>query len=485
MVWTLTSRKYINDRHSLHMKINSLNLGRYALFLGLLFFTHAISGQNAKVQVSDEKLRSITSDSPKLLLGPETLVSSNSDGGVLRCEPSAAIYKNTILVAWNDSYGGKHGSQTGVAIGWAISSDGGKTFKFGGYLPEQKPNVAPSGADSWLATDSNGDFYLQVLSWQEKTHHIQIYFMPHDKPGKWEKLPDAVFSDVAAGGETLDKPAMAVSNDGKIGIVYTALKGENSIKFVLSENRGKNWAKPVQVSSASKSLKTGSSVAMIGKQVVASWMEGGGLTLSEAWSAISNDGGKTFDAPTLIYKLKEPLQPPKGYALGVGPAAFISNNTWLANTQNKNGKENFYLTLTEGAGDLSKILLFQMTAGATKWSSPTELVAKSRNSLKLFPSIAIIEGKPAALYYYRENPASTLTDVYVSIWEDKSNFQNIKLNSASSDWAKVPGDKEYAPVQRNFGDYITLASDNRTLVAVWTDGRDGRARIYSRVLEIR
>jgi hypothetical protein len=48
--------------------------------------------------------------SQKFLLGPEVAVSANQDGSELRCEPSAAIFKDTVVVSWNDSYGGMHGS---------------------------------------------------------------------------------------------------------------------------------------------------------------------------------------------------------------------------------------------------------------------------------------------------------------------------------------------------------------------------------------
>jgi hypothetical protein len=58
------------------------------------------------------------------------------------------------------------------------------------------------------------------------------------------------------------------------------------------------------------------------------------------------------------------------------------------------------------------------------------------------------------------------------------------MNIVSSDWTKVPGDKQFAPIQRNFGDYITLASYGNTFVAAWTDGRDDVPRIYARTLEI-
>jgi hypothetical protein len=92
--------------------------------------------------------------------------------------------------------------------------------------------------------------------------------------------------------------------------------------------------------------------------------------------------------------------------------------------------------------------------------------------------------KLAILHYYRGDTADTLTDVYVSVAVGGGDFQNIKLNTISSDWAKVPGDRQFAPIQRNFGDYITLASHGHVFVATWTDGRDGVPRIYARTIEV-
>src|SRR5438552_7450855 len=102
--------------------------------------------------------------SKKFILGPEVLVSSNQDGGDLRCEPSAAIFKNMVVVAWNDSYGGIHGSLSGTAVGWAISKDRGRTFRFGGYLPLAQNDFVAAAADSRLAVDEEGNFFLEILS---------------------------------------------------------------------------------------------------------------------------------------------------------------------------------------------------------------------------------------------------------------------------------------------------------------------------------
>ena len=93
----------------------------------------------------------------KWRLGPEVLVSDNQDGGALRCEPSVALFRDTVVVAWNDSHGGSLGtskSKVGVSVGWSISLDRGRTFRFGGYLPQGKSGEILSGADPDSALDA-------------------------------------------------------------------------------------------------------------------------------------------------------------------------------------------------------------------------------------------------------------------------------------------------------------------------------------------
>ena len=420
-------------------------------------------------------------------LGPEVLVSNNTDGGALRCEPSVAISKDAIVVAWNDSYGGVHGSNIGVAIGWAISKDQGKTFQFGGYLPKGQKKYPPSGADSWLMADGEGNFYLQLLRWHKEINEIQIYYMDHNHLGKWKRMTDAQVSDSSKGDPSLDKPAMFVDDSGRIGIIYTEMyRGQgNSISFLLSHNKGRNWGKPLQISPPEKKVKTGACISISGDLVVAAWIEGGAMNLDEVWSAISQDGGISFSAPNMVYKLKESLKPPSGYSLGVGPAAHISNNVWLACRKNEKGHSTFYLTCVEGANKGSRILLFTLKSGAKTWSKPIRVGNSPDKAVKVFPSLAMAGSRPAVLYYDRRNNLNTsLTDVYLSVLVEKSHFRDLKVNTVSTDWTKAPGDRKYAMIQRNFGDYITLTPHDHLLVATWTDARSGASRIYARTIQV-
>ena len=419
---------------------------------------------------------------PQYRLGPEVLVSNNQDGGALRCEPSVALFKDTIVVAWNDSHGGALGTskskdKVGVSIGWAISLDRGRTFRFGGYLPQRMSGEILSGADSWLVADREGNFYLHALS-LEGPNEIQVYYMDRRDLGRWQRVSNA------ATGDGLDKPSMSVDSDGRIGIAYNS--GTSSVYFAMSGDKGKSWAKPVKLtdSDSSATSRLGVVVAMTKSRIVVSWAEGSGVDLREIWWTESVDGGQTFVRSALLFKSKEPLQPPKGYAMGLGYPSSIVSLPWLTRSSGS-ANEVIYLSYAEGVEGGSRVLLFTLPAGGKSWSQPVSVGESPERAIKVMPSVAAVGSKPAVLYYdRRDHLDGALTDVYISIFDEGAKSQDLKLNTVSTDWTKTPGDKQYAPIQRNFGDYISLASDGDLLAAAWTDGRSGVPRIYLRTIEV-
>jgi hypothetical protein len=327
-----------------------------------------------------------------------------------------------------------------------------------------------------LAADGKGNFFLQVLSW-ETPHEIQLYYMDHQNLGRWQRISNAVT------GDGLDKPAMSVDSEGRIAIAYNS--DTSSIHFTLSDDKGKNWSKPVKLSTPSTKVRLGASVAMSGKRVVVSWAEGSGTDLNEIWWTQSEDGGKSFASPNMLFKNRERLQSPKGYAMGYGYPSVIMNLPSLACGTSHSGSATFYLVCLEAVAKGSRVLLFTLTANEKIWSQPVQVGKSPDNAIKVMPFIAMAGSKPAVLYYdRRNNPDESLTDVYLSLFKEGTKFEDIKLNTISTDWEKTLGDKEYAPVQRNFGDYITLTSNGKLMVAAWTDGRSGVPRVYVRTIEI-
>ena len=422
--------------------------------------------------------------SQKFILGPEVLVSSNQDGGDLRCEPSAAIFKDKVVVAWNDSYGGLHGSTTGTAVGWAISRDRGKTFRFGGYLPPAENDFVASAADSRLAVDAEGNFFLEILSWQAKSKHLQLYMMPRNAAAEWRKLPDLVVYEMSKGEEYVDKPAMGISGN-RVGIVYTEKRQASgaTISFLLSNDRGKTWSKPIRLSAASSRVRSGSAVIINGNEIMVAWTESDASNAREIWFAGSKDGGKSFSVAAQAYQLKRPFTPPQAYRMAYGQMRDISNDTSLATVTNSSGGVTYYLSFVEGTEKGSDVLLMSYDAKSRKWSEPMRVPGVGASTVKIFSSMVPVGRSLALLFYERNDASNAMTDVYLSILTEQEHFETMKLNTESSDWAATKGDMKYAPIQRVFGDYITLATDGNSLVAAWTDGRQGVPRIYARVIE--
>lgn len=426
---------------------------------------------------------------PSYELGPEVLVSDAVDGGPLRVEPSTAIHGSTVIVAWNDSHGGMVGVEYGgTHLGWAISRDRANTFEHGGYLPDSGPCAAPSGADSWLATDDDGNFYLQALSRCGGRFSIRIFRLNPEMDADWHELTPAVLTDPTAGEPQVDKPSMSVAPDGTIDVVYTQLppSGEREIMYVRYRPGSNAWSRPNRLSKAgAPGSLSGSAVTRYRDRVIAAWIQEIEDT-QEVWAATSEDGGSTFLPAYLLHRLEGAPQPPSGFRMGPGPAARIANHAWLATTD-LDGRPVHYLTTAEGMGEGGRILLFASEFGARgTWDGPRVVGTSPDSVAKVFPSVAAAQGDVFVLYYdRRDHPGSSLTDVYISNPVGSVLSSDVRLNETSDDWDVVEGDMEYAMVQRNMGDYVTLAADDSTLVATWTAGVDGRPRIFARRIEIR
>ena len=300
---------------------------------------------------------------------------------------------------------------------------------------------------------------------------------------EWRKLPDLVVYEMSKGEEYVDKPAMSVSGN-RVAIVYTEKRQTSgpTISLLLSNDRGKTWSKPVQVSAASSTVRSSSAVIITGNEIMVAWTEGNSLNPTEIWFAGSKDSGKSFSVAAQAYQLKRPFTPPTAYRMGPGQMATISNDASLAGVTNSSGGTTYYLSFVEGSEKGSDVLLMSYDAKSQKWSDPIRLAESNSAPVKIFSSMALIGGRPALLYYNRDDVKSATTDVNLSILTKGIHFETLKLNTESSDWAATKADMKYAPIQRVFGDYITLATDGSSLVAAWTDGRQGVPRIYARVI---
>jgi hypothetical protein len=422
-------------------------------------------------------------------LGKETIVSTSTEGGKLKCEPSAAMTDDAIIVTWNDSYGGISGcGAAGTVVGWSISRDGGKSFVFGGYLPELRERSTSCAADSWVRVDEDGNFYVSIVSLQADKNEIQMYVMPRGNRRQWKRLPNAA-AVMLKNNRGLDRSSMSLNRTGRIGVAYTYLPSNFSylINFAVSPDRGNTWNQPITISDTTKKSRLCANVVFHGDTVWVVWLEGASYVLNELWWTMSLNGGQRFEQPHLLYRLKHTNPPaPKGYNMssGLGPVILIDPPS-LAVTATRQGKTTIDLVCAEATAQGSRILLFEFDRENNAWSTPDRVGQSPDSAYKIFPSISSTAGSGAVLYYDRRNDNRTsITDVYLTpLWNEAR--IDVKVNGASTVWETTAGDSVYAPVQRTFGDYITLTSYNDKYLATWTDGRNGNTAIYSRLITLK
>jgi hypothetical protein len=426
-------------------------------------------------------IRSADSDD-RMELRKETIVSAKSIGGKLKCEPSAAMTEDAIVATWNDSYGGISGcGAVGTLIAWSISRDQGRTFTFGGYLPIGDSQRASCAADSWVRADEKGNFYITLLAVHPNSQEVQCYIMRKEDLGKWKKLPAVSLSEKK---ESLDRPSMSVNEHGIIGVVYTRLLSDSrySIEFSALSDRDSHWNPRVTISDTTKKPRLCATSVFHQDTVWAVWLEGSSYILDEVWWTMSSNRGGTFQKPQLLFALHYTSPPaPLGYNMsnGLGPVILIDPPS-IAFTQGS-----VSLVCMQPTDPGNKIALFRFDSAKNAWMYQQPVGQSADSTTKFFAALCATPTTKAVLYYDRRNAGGTsLTDVYLTLM-DHEKSQDIKLDDNPTQWEATQGDSANAPVQRVFGDYITLTSHANRYLATWTDGRNGYTAIYCRLITLR
>jgi len=404
---------------------------------------------------------------PDLVIGPsEVEIPTVGHEGYMRCEPSIGASGKDVVVAWNDSIGGEHGSQSGTAVGWAYSSDAGLTYKVGGYLSGKGGKL--DGADSRIATTGDGRFILLVLSGEG----IHLYDMSGKQMGTMNDL------GLAVGGADLDKPALAV--DGKrLAIAYT--KGTGEIWVARSADGGRTFDQGVLVSEAVKKNRSGVSLVFDGPALRAAWMEGAGNVATEASVASAPKWDRPFEPAHAAYRLTVSPKAPNGQAMAGyrdGAYGLFHYDTGLNVTRGE-----VQLSLVEGTKLGSRVLVLRSKNGGKAWGKPIEVSALFPSGSNSYAAVCPLKNEVTVLYYHQEaNATDGSTDVIMTSLSQDASF-SATVSSQPTPWKNVLGDAKRAPIQRVFGDYISVANNGKDeLYAAWTDGRAGGSTIMVRHL---
>jgi hypothetical protein len=257
----------------------------------------------------------------------ETTIASSEDG--LR-----------IGVGWNDARGFcgppfgavcPPPSSPGLS-GFGFSTDGGATFTEGGAPTVFVVDGVPvfTRGDPWLAADRYGNTFFYANLAVDAVTGADLGVSVHRgrfQNGTFSWLDAHVFNVENFPGDAYDKEAIAVNEQGLLGIVTVtnfkelcdlAQNGFGQIELWRTTNGGTTWSGPVIVGpempdSVAACGNAGtlqqSSVPAIGpdREVYVAWQQGPTFTLSGSSStgakivvARSLDGGFTFDQPVTV-----------------------------------------------------------------------------------------------------------------------------------------------------------------------------------------
>src|SRR5439155_26124500 len=164
--------------------------------------------------------------------------------GETQSEVSVAVFRDTVVIGWNDSQG-----FIGTPItlsSYAYSTNGGASFTDGGSVPLIAAGDQSFGDTGW-DTDEVGNWYL-----------VQLY----TKPAPTAQQDVAVHHAHFIGGVlTLDTPVIASVGSSALGnldkcliavdrvtknvyCAYTRFIGNLNIEIVRSTDRGQTWGAP-------------------------------------------------------------------------------------------------------------------------------------------------------------------------------------------------------------------------------------------------
>jgi len=377
-----------------------------------------------------------------------------------------------VVVGWND---GRGFQGVGNNSGYAYSTDRGATFVDGGSPPEGPsadilgdPAIISINDGTWLYASldlgtpnaiaiNRGTFVGGVLEWE-----------PSIK--------------VTSADAFLDKEWLGY--DDVTDRVYLTWTRGGDVELVYSDDGGVTWSTPnlvVNGTNASGSFP----VAGIDGQMYVAWIDPLGSGTATALIRRSDDGGDTWaTGPRQINSL--------GFQSGDPPLCFNRDfNARFAQVGVDRSDGPFrgrvYAAYTNGAPGDFDVFVKRSENDGVSWTGQIRLNDNENfaETESFWPSLEVgPEGRITVGWYDRRNMSggNSLTDFYVTQSVDGGITwgPNRRVSDMSVNWCGVPAD-----VSPNFGDYVDIYTDDRSVFCTWSDGREGNPDvIFARVDDV-
>ena len=400
-------------------------------------------------------------------------------------ETTVAVAGSNVVVGFNDSQHAMLQFTSGWNMtGYGYSNDGGKTFTDGGVLPNQ-PGYVNVG-DPWLAADRAGNFYYSTLM-VDPDGALGVGVAKSTDGGRTFGAPLPIHDPFTDN----DKEAIAVGPDPAVRSrdnVYAAWDNFSvsdlgvvlGLKFSRSIDGGQTF-QTTTIDSFTESFDPAAGCSFqqyIGAQPAVDPVVGTlyvtslkisvddpnctfatPVTFSQ-WSFRSDDGGQTFGAGVKIADVT-PTTANGNVSIAPGQAMRILE---FPSTVARQGK--VYSAWSDGASGNPDIVLATSNDRGATWSvSPVTSTADGDYQ----PSLAADNGKLHIAFYRLRNGTFS-----VRLAESPYNRKWSVGTLTDTEFGGVPNLPQFDPIiaPAYMGDYISVASDGKTVYAAWGDNRD-------------
>ena len=386
-------------------------------------------------------------------------------------EPTIDVHRDTVLVSYGDHRGQRcpviDGEPRYQLRGWAYSLDSGSSFTDGGPLPD-----GPAlGGDPWLASLSNGTFFLAGLD-PTQPHGFSVEMgRRHGQGIRWSNA--LVFRDPHA---NVDKDAIAV--DPQSEVLYAVFRYGSpdgfrppAVWLIRRSPGSESFDGPFLVANDDETGIATGAFPLVGSEgeVYVAWKTGTSHDpVNQIRVAVSRDQGESFEPYVTV-----------GQACTFLIDGSLSNALFpeFAIDRSSNHRHhNLYLAwqtaCPENNQTLGDIVLSRSTDGGKHWSQTQTVNDDHSISAHWFPTVTVDGSGRVNVFFYdrRDNPDKTWTHVYMaqSVDGGRSFQANVRITDVPSFFDG-----------QDYGDYISSASQGPNISFVtWTDARDGDPDIY-------
>lgn len=382
---------------------------------------------------------------------------------IVQSEVAIATFGDTVVVGWNDGQGFV---VPGVTVsGYGYSVDRGETWIDGGSVPNG-PSASVFG-DPTVAVTNSGQWIFVSLD-QGSPNGLAVN-RGRFVNGTLNWGPSVKFVD---GNQFLDKEF--IEYDSVTGRLYMSYVGPGG-RLTYSTNEGASWATPLTIASGG-SINGFYPAPGVDGEVYVSWLNGLGSPSARLMTRYSSDGGVSWAAAAaqVIQLGSSSHQPPQCFNRGFNitfPSMSVDRSQGVH-------RGRAYFCFTNGApGNFDTYVTFSDNKGQT-WSTPVKLSDETNVSEQFWPQVHVgTDGRVSVGWYDRRNATgnNSLCDFYItqSVDGGENWGPNRRLSDTSVAWCGVP-----ANIAPNFGDYVELTSDDRSVFGVWSDARGGGPDVY-------